>query len=379
MRDEQHGTFVGRQGRDQHLLGGDVEMIGGLVEHQEVRRVEQHPRHGEPRLLAARQDPAALFDIVAGEPEAAGQGPERALAGLRKGILERLEDGALALEHIHGVLGEIAHLDAPADRNRPVVGIGRARHELQQRRLAGAVDAHDAPALPTPDGEIKPLVDAQAAIALVDVLQAHDIVARAWRRGKVERHALPPLRRFDTLDLVELLHPTLHLRRMGGAGLEAFDELDLLGEHRLLAFELGLLVPLVQRALLGVEIVVARIGGEAAAVDLQDLADDAGHERPIVRRHEQGAVVALEKGLEPDQAFEVEMIARLVEQHGVGAHQKDARECHPHLPSARERADVAVHHLWAEAQARQHFARLGIERIAAPGPRTAPAPRRSAR
>ena len=103
-----------RQRRDQHLLGRDVEMVGRLVEHQEVRRVEQHLGHHQPRLLAARQHAALLLDLVAGKAEAAGQRPQRRLAGLRESVLQRLEHRAVAVEQVHGVLGEIAHLDAAA-------------------------------------------------------------------------------------------------------------------------------------------------------------------------------------------------------------------------------------------------------------------------
>ena len=59
------------------------------------------------------------------------------------------------------------------------------------------------------------------------------------------------------------------------------------------------------------------------------------------------------------------MVARLVEQHGVGAHEQDAGQRDAHLPAARQRADVAVHHLLAEAQPGQHLARLALQRIAA--------------
>ena len=58
------------------------------------------------------------------------------------------------------------------------------------------------------------------------------------------------------------------------------------------------------------------------------------------------------------------MVARLVQQHHVGPHQQDARQRHPHLPAARERADVAVHHLLAETEPRQRLARPAVERIA---------------
>ena len=58
------------------------------------------------------------------------------------------------------------------------------------------------------------------------------------------------------------------------------------------------------------------------------------------------------------------MVARLVQQHHVGPHQEDARQRHPHFPAARQRADVTVHHLLAEAEARQRFACTPIQRIA---------------
>src|SRR3546814_15858305 len=68
-----------------------------------------------------------------------------------------------------------------------------------------------------------------------------------------ERHRLPATRRLDAIDLFEFLHPALHLRGVTGTRLEAFDELDLLGQHRLLPLELGLLVLLVAPPLLLVE------------------------------------------------------------------------------------------------------------------------------
>ena len=58
------------------------------------------------------------------------------------------------------------------------------------------------------------------------------------------------------------------------------------------------------------------------------------------------------------------MVARLVQQHGVGAHQENARQRHAHLPAARQRAYVAVHHLLAEGEAGEHFARPAFQCVA---------------
>ena len=197
------------------------------------------------------------------------------------------------------------------------------------------------------------------------VLQADDVLAASAAPAGIERHGLAALRRFDPLDLVELLHPALHLRGVRGARLETFDELDFLRQHGLLAFELRLLLFLVLGALLLIELVIAGIGRQRAAVDLDDFGDDAVHELAIMRGHQQRAVVALAGILQPDQAFQVQMVARLVQQHGVGPHEQDAGQRHAHLPAARQRADVAVHHLLAEVEAGQNFARPALQRIAA--------------
>lgn len=64
MADEQHRPLEIGQGLDHHRLGRHVEGVGRLVPHQEVRRVEQHLGHDQPRLLAAREHPARLLRVA---------------------------------------------------------------------------------------------------------------------------------------------------------------------------------------------------------------------------------------------------------------------------------------------------------------------------
>ena len=110
--------------------------------------------------------------------------------------------------------------------------------------------------------KIQPVIDDLIAIALVNALERHNIVAGARCGPKIERHGLAPPRRLDAIDLVELLDPALYLRGVASARLESFDELDLFGQHRLLAFELRLLLLLVLLSLLRIELITAGIGGE---------------------------------------------------------------------------------------------------------------------
>src|SRR5690606_18483997 len=117
-----------------------------------------------------------------------------------------------------------------------------ARHQLEQGRLAGAIDAHDAPALLAAYMEVEPVIDRPAAIALGHSLEERDVFAGSRGRAEFEIHGLAALGRLDAIDLVELLHPALHLCGMAGARLEARDEVQFLGQHGLLTLELGLLV-----------------------------------------------------------------------------------------------------------------------------------------
>ena len=53
VRHEDHRALEVAERVDQHVLRREIEMVGRLVEDQEVRRIEQHARHHEARLLAA--------------------------------------------------------------------------------------------------------------------------------------------------------------------------------------------------------------------------------------------------------------------------------------------------------------------------------------
>ncbi len=50
-------------------------------------------------------------------------------------MLQLLEHGAVAIQQVHGVLGEIAHLDAGADGNASLVRFGSTSDQLQQCRF----------------------------------------------------------------------------------------------------------------------------------------------------------------------------------------------------------------------------------------------------
>src|SRR4051812_29743962 len=51
VRHEEHASFEAVQRLHEHLLGGQIEMVGGLVENEEIGRVVEHPRQYETGFL----------------------------------------------------------------------------------------------------------------------------------------------------------------------------------------------------------------------------------------------------------------------------------------------------------------------------------------
>ena len=214
MRDEQHRAVEVAQRLHEHLLGQDVEVVRRLVEHEEVRRVEQHQGQHEARLLATAEELDQLVLFVAGELERAEQvalGADRLEVEL---LVDLLVDGQVRVEQVERLLREVAHLDA-TELQLAAVGLQVAGDHLQQRRLAGAVLAHDAPALAALDLEVERLVDRARAVGLLQAVDLDDVVARARRRLARERHHLALLRQLDLVDLLDLLRLALRLRGLG--------------------------------------------------------------------------------------------------------------------------------------------------------------------
>ena len=182
-----------------------------------------------------------------------------------KVLLDLLPDRQVRVEELGRLLREVAHLHARADAHAAPVGGQHAGNHLQQRRLAGAVPAHDRPALAAPDRQVDAVVDHAAAVGLRQILQHRDLLARPRRLPELEVDDLPLLRQLDLLDLVERLDPALHLRRLRGVRGEAVDEALFLGQHRLLTGVGRLAIGLADAPLALVEVVVARVDGDLAA------------------------------------------------------------------------------------------------------------------
>jgi hypothetical protein len=77
--------------------------------------------------------------------------------------------------------------------------------------------------------------------------------------------------------------------------------------------------------------------------------------------------IVFEITLKPVAGFKVEVVGGLIEQEQVGLGQQELGESDAHLPAAAELIGLAAPILFGEAEAGEHSADLGVERVAVEG------------
>ena len=147
-----------------------VEMVGRLVEQQDVGLGREHARErGAARLAAGK----ARGVFVAGEPELFEQvARAMRIVARRKARLDIGERGGKARQV--RLLRQIADGRAGLREARAAIGLDGSGRDLQQRRLARAVAADQADALALADGKLGALEQRRAAKGEVDVLQGEE-------------------------------------------------------------------------------------------------------------------------------------------------------------------------------------------------------------
>ncbi len=214
------GAAPGTQVLLQPVQGGGVEVVGGLVEQQDLRRARQQRGQPQPDLLPAgeRGDGAVAVDQAQAEAAQGALGPGvglvaaaqfeegqqvavlgqgRRVAGGHRGLqvaqaaFDGAQSGEAAVEDLldgHGrgqplLLGEVAHAAGGLDDDLALVGAVHPGEEAQQGALAGAVLADDPGALTRAEGAGDRGEDGTAVEGLADV-----------ERGDLYGHASSPKR-----------------------------------------------------------------------------------------------------------------------------------------------------------------------------------------
>ena len=205
-----------------------VQRRGCLVEDQNRRILEQHPRQRDPLALTARQLDAAFSGVrvVAGPAHPVAQiddervrvGPERGLADLlvrgfgtpvadvgrdramqQRGVLRHHADGPAQafLRHVAQVL--------PVDQDAPALHVVEPQQQVDEGRLAGARTADQAHALTGANVQVQILEHGASALGQQPVTEIHLLEMDVALRHR-ERVCLRPI----------------HHRVRYGNGLDAF-------------------------------------------------------------------------------------------------------------------------------------------------------------
>ena len=106
--DEDEAALVLEQGVLEHVLGGHVEVVGGLVEDKQVEGREQQFGQCQSCLLAAGEHAHLLLGVFRVEEEAAEDGADFGPDVAHGHIVDGLEDRLVGVQQLCLVLGVVA-------------------------------------------------------------------------------------------------------------------------------------------------------------------------------------------------------------------------------------------------------------------------------
>ena len=322
MRDEHGGAVVALEGALERLHRVDVQVVGGLVQHQAVGAAAHQQQQLEAGALAARQLLDRLAHLLVGEQEAHQRVHGLALGA---GALE-----AHGLDRGGGAEGGVVLLDERPQLDRgadPALAGGRREltgDEAGEHTLAGAVGAYDADPLAAHDRQRDIEQDRFVVVCGVHVPQLDDALAAAALAAQLQAHlAALEHRSVDSVHAVDLalLHARGHDEALVVALVEPLLEAadHLLQPRDLLLLGLVLVLLLLHRQLAGDGVggVVAGPERDGAAVQLGDGGDGLVQQVAVMADHHHGTVEAAHQALEVAAALGIEVRLGLVQQQHI--------------------------------------------------------------
>ena len=145
MADEENRSGIVAEQLLQEVERLDVEVVGRLVENEQVGRLRQRPRKHEPSTLAPGQFSDRRTGLLGREQEVAHVAHDMATLGIDRDVIaaaagqrvdkrrRRLERGAPLIER--------GHCDIRAEPHRAGIGRERPGQEIDERGLARAIGA----------------------------------------------------------------------------------------------------------------------------------------------------------------------------------------------------------------------------------------------
>ena len=342
--------------------GFQIEVVGGLVEHEEVRAGEHHAGEHDAHLLAAGKHADGLVHVVAGEEH-----PAEEAAHVRFQLFGRILGEPLhhvevaAVEILAVVLGEVVGGDGNAPLEAAAVGLDFLREDAEEGGLRLFVRADKGDFLPLGDDEGHVLEQLHAVLRVVEVRHLQDVLARlAFRREAHPRIAAGGSGHLLNGQLIEQLAAAGRLLRLGFIGREALNE-----GLQFLDFVLAALLLVVHQALhhLGgfiPEVVVADVELDLIEVDIDDMCADIVQEPAVMGHDNQRAGEIHQEILQPRDGAVVKVVRRFVQQQDVRIAEQRLRQQHLELLAALQVAHEHRVHLDGQPQTGQQRRGVGL-------------------
>ena len=308
----------------QYLQRLDVEVVGRLVQHQEVRIPHQHRAEIKLALLAAAQ----LVNVVVlllgrKEEELQKLRSRHVLAAAQVYVIGNLRNHVnhlLVFAEFQSLLREIAEANRLADVKLATVGLNLAQQHLDEGRFSRSVITHNTHLLEAGKVVIEVVENHLLLPPVVESL-AHILTFENLRTYIYGRSLQPYLSVFDALlcHLLQLVESILAIFRFMSACLRLtshpveFSPVEIL---RVLDFGSQIvhsLLPLLQ--IVGI---IAAVGVDGAVVEFQNRIAHLVQEESVVRYHEDGLVAAVQITFQPFYHLQVQMVGRLIQHQEVG-------------------------------------------------------------
>ena len=366
MADKQKRPLVGLHRLLNPLPAVDVQVVGRLVQHQQVDLLVHQHAQPQAALLAAGEDGHGLEHVLPPEVE----GPQPVPGGLGG-------HAPLGVEHgVHQVplgvvkvddLGQVGGADGGAVFDPALVGPLLVHQDFQQGGFSRTVVADEGDPLAALHPQVHPPEQLPLSKGFPHLPDLHHLVPEELLLSEAVGHG-PGLgglfRLTDALNaplngkgpFVEQLRTVLvHL---GG---RLRQPLNL----RLLLLIPPQLLQIPPFLFNGVKAVVAGVEFRVAAADLNDPADGPVQKVPVMADGNHGSLDPADVVLQPLHRVEVQVVGRFVQQQHVRVLQNQTAQVHTGFLAAGETVKKLGAHILGDGQAVGHLAHRRLRVIAA--------------
>ena len=336
VRHQHQAAFVFRQRHIQRVTHFQIQMIGRLVEQQQIRPCAYHQRQCQARLFAAGKGADLFRYRIASEVKTTKVIAQILLARFRLFVDHVPQRRFIGPQLLQLVLREITDGESFRFQSPARQWLAFAREQLDQRGFACAIRPEQADARTGAQRHFHAADDGHAVVTGIHFLQTQHRIGRALRR-----HEFKIKRRIDVggrhqLHAIQRLQAALRLPCLGGRRAKARNVAVQMRHLPLLLFKQRLLHRQRCRTLHFKAGVVTGVERQPLGVDMRDVRGAAIEKITIVRHHHQRAAKRTQPFFQPHHRVQIQVVGRLVEQHQIAAAYQRLRQIQTHAPAAGE-------------------------------------------